>query len=35
VLQQAQAILTPEQWAKVPERIKSPGGGRRGFGNGP
>ena len=36
VLQQAQSILTPEQWAKVPERIRSPGAGRRGFGgNGP
>ena len=35
VLQAAQAILTPEQWAKVPERIRAPGGGRRGFGNGP
>jgi hypothetical protein len=32
VLQQAQKILTPEQWAKVPERIKSPGAGRRGRG---
>ncbi|MEP7065100.1 MAG: carboxypeptidase regulatory-like domain-containing protein [Gemmatimonadota bacterium] len=36
VLQRAQAILTPEQWAKVPERIRAPGAGRRGFGgNGP
>ena len=35
VLQQAQSILTPEQWAKVPERIRAPGGSRRGFGNGP
>ncbi|HMA03640.1 MAG TPA: hypothetical protein VKP02_14830, partial [Gemmatimonadaceae bacterium] len=35
VLQQAQSILTPEQWAKVPERIRAPGAGRRGFGNGP
>jgi Carboxypeptidase regulatory-like domain/LTXXQ motif family protein len=34
VLEQAQAILTPEQWAKVPERIKAPGGARRGRGNG-
>jgi Carboxypeptidase regulatory-like domain len=34
VLDQAQAILTPEQWAKVPERIKTPGGARRGRGNG-
>jgi RNA polymerase sigma-70 factor (ECF subfamily) len=24
-----------EQWAKVPERIRAPGTGRRGFGNGP
>jgi len=29
VLQQAQSILTPEQWAKVPERIKAPGSRRR------
>ena len=35
VLEEAHAILTPEQWAKVPERIRTPGGGRRGFGNGP
>jgi hypothetical protein len=35
VLQEAQGILTPGQWAKVPERIRAPGGGRRGFGNGP
>jgi hypothetical protein len=34
VLEQAQTILTPEQWAKVPDRIKSPGGARRGRGNG-
>jgi hypothetical protein len=34
VLQQAQTILTPEQWAKVPDRIKSPRGGQRGRGNG-
>jgi len=34
VLDKAQAILTPEQWAKVPERIKTPGSGRRGRGNG-
>jgi len=34
VLEQAQTILTPEQWAKVPERIKTPGGARRGRGNG-
>ena len=33
-LEQAQTILTPEQWAKVPERIKAPGGARRGRGNG-
>ena len=32
VLEEAHAILTPEQWAKVPERIKTPGAGRRGFG---
>jgi hypothetical protein len=32
VLEESHAILTPEQWAKVPERIKSPGAGRRGFG---
>ena len=31
---EAQAILTPEQWAKVPERIKAPGSGRRGRGDG-
>jgi hypothetical protein len=35
VLEEAHAILTPEQWAKVPERIRTPGGGRRGFGDGP
>jgi hypothetical protein len=29
VLEAAHAILTPEQWAKVPERIKTPGTGRR------
>ena len=34
VLEQAQRILTPEQWAKVPERIKAPGGARRGRANG-
>ena len=33
-LEAAHAILTPEQWAKVPERIKTPGGGRRGGRNG-
>ena len=27
VLEQAQTILTPEQWAKVPDRIKAPGSG--------
>jgi LTXXQ motif family protein len=32
ILQQAQAILTPAQWAKVPERIRAPGGARRGGG---
>lgn len=32
VLQQAQGILTPEQWAKVPEEIKAPRAGRRGRG---
>jgi hypothetical protein len=32
VLKEAHAILTPEQWAKVPERIRNPGAGRRGFG---
>jgi hypothetical protein len=30
----AKAILTPEQWAKVPESIKTPGL-RRGDGEGP
>ena len=34
VLVQAHAILTPEQWAKVPEQIKAPGGARRGRGEG-
>ncbi|HMI58918.1 MAG TPA: carboxypeptidase regulatory-like domain-containing protein [Gemmatimonadaceae bacterium] len=34
ILVKAQAILTPEQWAKVPDRIKSPGAGRRGQGRG-
>ncbi len=34
VLQQVQGILTPEQWAKVPERIRTSGAGRRGFGGG-
>jgi hypothetical protein len=32
VLKQARAILTPEQWMKVPERIRAPGAGRRGRG---
>jgi hypothetical protein len=30
-LQEAQQVLTPEQWQKVPEQIRSPG---RGFGPG-
>jgi hypothetical protein len=34
VLERAHAILTPEQWAKVPARVKSPGGARRGGGDG-
>jgi hypothetical protein len=34
IVTKAQAILTPEQWAKVPERIKTPGGARRGQGRG-
>lgn len=34
VLELAHAILTPEQWAKVPERIKTLGGGGRGRGEG-
>jgi hypothetical protein len=33
VLHRAQAILAPEQWAKVPERIRAPDAGRRGRGN--
>jgi hypothetical protein len=28
-LEQARAVLTPEQWARVPETIRAPGGGRR------
>jgi len=28
-LEQARTVLTPEQWAKVPETIRSPGGHRR------
>jgi len=34
ILTKAQAILTPAQWAKVPDRIKAPGGARRGQGRG-
>lgn len=31
VLQRVQAVLTPEQWAKVPDRVKNAGrGGRQG-----
>ncbi|MEO8878843.1 MAG: hypothetical protein ABI446_00435 [Gemmatimonadaceae bacterium] len=33
VLEEAQRILTPEQWAKVPERIRAPGASHRGRGN--
>jgi hypothetical protein len=32
ILEEAHALLTPEQWAKVPDRIKAPGGARRGQG---
>jgi hypothetical protein len=34
-LEAAHSILTPAQWAKVPERIRAPGGGRRGGNGGP
>jgi len=34
-LEAARSILTPEQWAKVPERIRAPSGNRRGGSGGP